>query len=165
MDSKYMLSLIGVIAGCIQTVIMAVAAVFALRQLKQAETTRRSQIGFHFVNRLNDVAARKRRYEVYGKICKKKPTRLSTKDEETLGLVANEFHSLGYMVSCGLVDKDLVLGLYYGTVARLWRAMLPWIEIQRNKRGTRYAEYFEYLAVLSEEYIQLSRPAETVRLF
>ena len=39
------------------------------------------------------------------------------------------------MVNCELVDKDLVLGLYYGTVARLWKAMVPWITIQREKEA------------------------------
>lgn len=157
--------LIGIITSCMQTIIMTLATIYALKQLKESETTRRSQIGFYFVSRLNDATARKRRYEVYGRICRKKITKLSKKDEEILGLVANEFHSLGYMVNCELVDKDLVLGLYYGTVARLWKAMVPWITIQREKRGTKYAEYFEYLAILSEEYIELKRPTESPQLF
>jgi len=66
--------------------------------------------------------------------------------------VGNYYESMGAMVKLGLVDKDLVLQLWWEYILRSWKALEPITAASRRALGDGLWEHFEYLAVLSEDW-------------
>ncbi|MEV6196255.1 hypothetical protein AB0M19_28105 [Streptomyces sp. NPDC051920] len=60
--------------------------------------------------------------------------------------VAFFFDDLGKLVAHRVVDEDLILGAYGGSVLAMWRALAPYIAAQREIDGAGTAVYFEDLA-------------------
>jgi hypothetical protein len=72
-----------------------------------------------------------------------------------LAVVANFFESLGLLVKQGIIDRDTVCELMYQVITDLWEAFGP-IVIQRRiviDTPTLW-ENFEYLAVVSDEWVR-----------
>lgn len=151
------------VATSIQTAIVLAAAIYAYTQVVEARRSRNASAALYLADRLNDFDAAKRRRilfrDIYPRIAS--PTR---EDEIVLGQIANEYHSLGYLVGRGLIDKDMVLALQHAPVIRAWKAMEPWIMKQRVVRGSNYGDYFEELYNLCLQYVARSRPDETINV-
>ena len=143
--SEYSLQVIATIAVAVQAIVVVVAAIYAYRQVREAQASRRSSVALHVFEGLNQDEAIHRRYELYKSIA---PRIRSTrkKDDILLGRITNDFNATGFLLKHGLIDDELVITLYYAATIRCWEIMRPWIERQRVQRGDEYyAEGFEYL--------------------
>lgn len=69
--------------------------------------------------------------------------------------VANFFESLGAFVKRGVIDRDLACDVWGSVVLRNWTSLEPIITSRRAAhQNDRLLENFEYLAALSQQWIQ-----------
>lgn len=73
--------------------------------------------------------------------------------------VCNFYENMGMLVKSGLMQRRPVLEMWAPHVASYWTFMGPYIAIMR-RRSSGVCEHFEYLAVLSEDFLA-SHPAGT----
>lgn len=74
---------------------------------------------------------------------------------QAINSVANFFENLGVFVKNRIIEKELACDLWSGVVLRNWRALLPIVTFVREDLASPSVwENFEYLAVISEEYMQ-----------
>jgi len=70
-------------------------------------------------------------------------------------LIGNAFEELGILVKRGVVDKDMFLDRYCNVVHRSWKRLEPSTALAREASGlSALWENFEYLAVLSEDWMR-----------
>jgi hypothetical protein len=75
------------------------------------------------------------------------------RDLEPISIVANFFEGMGAFVRYGIVDRRIACDLWGGVVLTHWRLLSPVIALNRAKFGTRVWENFEYVAVISEDFL------------
>lgn len=83
----------------------------------------------------------------------KKP--LIDKRLEPLSYVGNIFENLGSLVKYRIIDREIACDIWGGVVLATWESLLP-VTTVRRQRARNFAalwENFEYLAVLSEDFI------------
>ncbi|HEV2038238.1 MAG TPA: hypothetical protein VGQ96_06490 [Candidatus Eremiobacteraceae bacterium] len=68
--------------------------------------------------------------------------------------VAYVYENLGCFVKRGILDTDLVCDLWAPVVWGMWRTMAPAIVIARRTKGQSIMENFEYLAFVSNRYLE-----------
>jgi hypothetical protein len=149
-------------SALVQAIVVVVAAVYALIQLREARNSRRASIALHLIESLNIDDAIKRRHKLYKSIAKRIPN-TRPKDDLILGRISNEFSSIGFLLKHKLIDGPLVITLYFAATIRCWELMAPWVEKQRFARSDAYyAEGFEYLYHATLDYQRLYRPEPQV---
>ncbi|HET9343853.1 MAG TPA: hypothetical protein VFO25_13155 [Candidatus Eremiobacteraceae bacterium] len=73
-------------------------------------------------------------------------------------LVGNAYEQLGILVKSGIVDRDMLLDRYNWLILLQWRRLEGVTALSRAAMGNTMAwENFEYLAVLSEDYLAKHR--------
>lgn len=72
---------------------------------------------------------------------------------QAANFVANFFESMGGFVKHGIIDRTIACDLWCSVVVAVWQAMLPLTRIMR-KRDEGVWENFEYLAVLSADFLE-----------
>lgn len=84
---------------------------------------------------------------------------MRTKDDQALialiNLVGNFYESMGVLIKEGLVKPAVVLEIWCLVIHDNWKKLAPLTALYRRKVGTSLWENFEYLAVLSEDWIAL----------
>ena len=70
-----------------------------------------------------------------------------------IGNVANFFESMGAFVRFNIIDRNIACDLWCGVVVSSWNRLTPVIRVRR-KLDPGIWENFEYLAVLSEEFME-----------
>jgi len=68
--------------------------------------------------------------------------------------VGNFFESMGGFLKHGIIDADIARDLWCGVVAQAWSRLKPALAIMRRKAGPALWENFEYLASISEDWIE-----------
>ena len=76
-------------------------------------------------------------------------------DEELrpVNVVGNFFESLGSFIRFGIIDKEIACSLWCDVVVRNWNGLAPVLAIMRRKTGPALWDQFEYLARISQEWI------------
>jgi hypothetical protein len=76
-------------------------------------------------------------------------------DEELrpVNVVGNFFESLGTFVRHGIVDSQIAVTLWSGVVVRNWQLLGPALAIMRRTNGPGLWDQFEYLARISQEWL------------
>lgn len=59
------------------------------------------------------------------------------------------YDDLGKLVAHHVVEKELVIGAYGGTIVRVWDALAPYVYAERRLYGNHFWIYFEHLAALT----------------
>jgi hypothetical protein len=73
---------------------------------------------------------------------------------QPINFIGNFFENLGAFVKYGIIDREIACDLWSGVVQITWNTLLPVTNIRRKFLKTQaLLENFEYLAVLSEDYI------------
>lgn len=80
-------------------------------------------------------------------------TALFPKELRAAGNVANFFESMGAFVRFNIIDRNIACDLWCGVVLSSWEALLPVTRIRRRVDPGVW-ENFEYLAVLSKQFIE-----------
>lgn len=70
-----------------------------------------------------------------------------------INTVGNYYENVGVLVKSGLVDKELFLQLWGDVVQQTWENMAPVAAIGRRRTGDALWENFEYLTVLSQDWL------------
>ena len=73
---------------------------------------------------------------------------------ERARLIGNYFEDLGALVLAGLLDVQLTCMIYSSDVVNAWEQMAPLTAIGRRVAGGAAWENFEYLAMLSNRWIE-----------
>ena len=68
--------------------------------------------------------------------------------------VCDYYEQTGTYLKYGLIDRDAYLDIGCTTIVTLWSAVWPAVETIRTARGPSVYENFEYLAVISKQWIQ-----------
>ena len=124
----------------------------ALNELRETIVTPDFQDAQHFVlteltTRLKDPAFRHQYAEPTARTDEARP--LNTK----INAIGNFYEGMGLLVKTGLIDKSLVLEMWYDTLIQTWRRLVPITAIGRRRLGDSIWENFEYLTVLAEDYM------------
>lgn len=138
------------VAATIQALVVVVAAIYAYRQVGEAKSSRMTTAAIYLAKQVNNQDSALRRRRLFWHIAE----RIHDPNEEEkliLGVIANEYHSLGYLVKRDILDSETVMGLQAIAVVRAWNAMEPWIIAERAKRPN-YADHFEDLKNMATEY-------------
>lgn len=75
------------------------------------------------------------------------------KELRPAGNVANFFESMGAFVRFNIIDRNIACDLWCGVVLASWEALLPVTRIRRQLDPGVW-ENFEYLAVLSKQFVE-----------
>jgi hypothetical protein len=67
--------------------------------------------------------------------------------------VGDSFENIGLLAKAGLVDRKLLLDIYPALVMDAWTALLD-VTLLREHYGSSIWENFEYLVVLSEDWLK-----------
>lgn len=70
-----------------------------------------------------------------------------------INAVGNYYENMGVLVRAGLVNKELFLQLWGDVVKQMWEHLTPVAAIGRRRVGNALWENFEYLTVLSEDWL------------
>ncbi|HKU66156.1 MAG TPA: hypothetical protein VJP85_00080 [Candidatus Baltobacteraceae bacterium] len=68
--------------------------------------------------------------------------------------IANFFEDMGAFVLTRLLERRIVCTLYAENVTSAWKSIAPVAALLRHKMGMSIWENFEYLAVLSEDFVE-----------
>jgi len=75
----------------------------------------------------------------------------------SIRLIANFFEDMGAFVYSGILSKEIVCTLYSSNVLETWESLAPIVHYVREGRQSQAIwEFFEYLAVASEDHIAAS---------
>jgi len=149
-------------AAVAQTLLLAIGLVYGLRQVQEARRTREASVILDVFQRLHSREASARRHRLYRDAVRAQRS-LSADLEDDIRQTVNEFDLLGYLTLNKVVPRSAVLRLYYATTIRVWNATSPYIQEQREMRGTSYGQYFEQLVQICLVETAEHRPLETVR--
>lgn len=69
-------------------------------------------------------------------------------------LVGNTFELMGLLVKNGIVDRAIFVDQYCGFTLGAWKRLADYTALGREAGDPNGWEYFEYLAVLSEDWLQ-----------
>ena len=69
-------------------------------------------------------------------------------------LVGNTFELMGSLVKYGIVDQAILVDQYCGVVLGAWKRLADYTALGREAGDPNAWEFFEYLAVLSEDWLR-----------
>ncbi|MGA8098911.1 MAG: hypothetical protein WB810_09650 [Candidatus Cybelea sp.] len=126
-----------------------IAALYKVRETSESRELRDAQ---HFVftelaEKMKDPAFR---YQVQHRAARTNENQASIAKIVTVG---NFWESMGTLVKTGLLDKNLVFEAWSGHVADDWEKLASVTALWRRTRGTALMENFEYLTVLSKDWV------------
>jgi hypothetical protein len=67
--------------------------------------------------------------------------------------VGNFFETLGTLMKAGMVDRELTLDVLSGNIAQGWALLAAVTAIARRREGSGLWENFEYITVLSQDWL------------
>jgi hypothetical protein len=74
-----------------------------------------------------------------------------------VNVVGNFYEDMGVLVKAGLVDRKLALEILSRNTLNAWKSLAPVTAMSRREMGDEVWENFEYLAVLSQDWIAVHR--------
>lgn len=152
---------IAAICAVIQTLLLMLGGGYALKQVAEARHSRHVALFLPLYQELNSHASVSTRRKLYVEIGAKGAA--STAEErDIVNDIVNQFDLLGYLVRVKAIERDVVLGFYYGTILRCWQEAQWYIDEQRRLRNTKFAEHFEWLAGMARIYADKHYPGAVV---
>lgn len=67
--------------------------------------------------------------------------------------VGNFYEDIGVLVRAGLIDQELVNRIWSDLITTVWQCLAPYTAIARRRLGDVVWENFEYLAVISQDWL------------
>jgi Domain of unknown function (DUF4760) len=127
-------------------------SIAALNELRETTESSEFQAAQHFV--LGELSVRMQdaafRYGIAVPASRTEETRpLSSK----MNTVGNFYEGMGVLVKTGLVDRELVFQIWADVVIGAWQRLAPVAAIARRRLGDVLWENFEYLTVLSQDWL------------
>jgi hypothetical protein len=149
------------VCAVVQTLLLALGGSYALKQVAEARHARHVALFLPLYQELNSHASVNTRRKLYVEIGPKGAAS-SPEERDVVNDIVNQFDLLGYLVRIKAIERDTVLGFYYGTIIRCWQEALWYIDEQRRLRSTKFAEHFEWLAGMARSYTDKHYPGTIV---
>jgi hypothetical protein len=126
-----------------------IAAINELRETSERAEFRTTErfVFTQLREKLNDPAFR---YQVVNRTARTAEDGPLIDQATSLG---NFYESMAMLVRDGLVDRKHTLEIWNGVVTRSWEALGPFTSILRRKLGSIVWENFEYLTVISQDWL------------
>lgn len=146
-------------------VVIAASAIAALMQLRHMRTGNQISAYNECRETMEDVEFREALAFIRNEIPERlaDPQRVATivnsalrEEYAGLRLVANLFESMGLFVKTGMMDAGIACELWSGIVLTVWNNLRPLTAELRRRFGPGIWINFEYMAVLSEDFIRRS---------
>lgn len=151
------------IATSLGFVVVTVATIVALRQLRESARARRLEAILKVYEMMGSESARAARRSIYVGL-DSAPNEVSATEREAIEQVSVMFDMIGNIVEMGLVSRTELFETHCEVIIRCWRKLQPYIEWHRLVLGGRHAASFERLAGLAEEYYSNNFPDEELRI-
>jgi len=124
----------------------------ALDELRESSESRRFRDAQRFVvnglaNALEDPSFR---YQLLHRNCRTAEVQESI---DNMHVVGNFYETMGLFLKTGLIDRDVLLEIWCSNAVRDWSLLAPAAAIWRRVMGGGVWENFEYLAVMSEQWL------------
>lgn len=150
-------------------VVIAATAIAALIQLRHMRGSNQIAVLMDIVERYSAaeyLAARRTMDEIIDRLddVEVRAAMMQTPwpaEFRTISTVGNLFETLGSLVKHRIVDPEIAIDMWGGVAIALWTRMLPAIAILRRVRTSAVFENFEYLVVLTEDYVERHRDTST----
>jgi hypothetical protein len=149
------------ICTVIQTLLLILGGAYALKQIAEARRARHVALFLPMYQELNSHASVGIRRKLYTEIGPK-GSNSSDKERDIVNDIVNQFDLLGYLVKLKAIERDVVVGFYYGTIIRCWQEARWYVDEQRRLRTTKFAEHFEWLAAQARDYVAVHYPDAVV---
>jgi hypothetical protein len=124
----------------------------ALNEIRETDGSEEMQIARHFAHR--ELATKLQdpdfRYQLNVRPARTDENRPLIGKINALG---NFYEGMGTLVKARLVDRQLALEIYSGKVIGDWEALAPVTALSRRVAGDALWENFEYLFVLSQDWV------------
>ncbi|MGW5556548.1 DUF4760 domain-containing protein [Micromonospora sp. NPDC003944] len=141
-----------VVAACGSTVAVVVTVVFALRQLRSAQTANQTLVAIELLtrDRSSDEFLRAEDF-VLNELPVRHPapgpsvSDLPAEARHQVVRLALYYNGLGQMLAFAAVDPRLLVGTVSYRSRQAWRILEPYILAERAKRGETYLSHFEHL--------------------
>jgi hypothetical protein len=126
-----------------------IAAINELRETSERAEFRAAQ-RFVFTQLPEKLADRAFRYQIVNRAARTAENGPLIDQATSLG---NFYESMAMLVRDGLVDRKLALEIWNSVAVRNWEALGPFTAILRRKLGSIVWENFEYLTVISQDWL------------
>ncbi|WBB68839.1 hypothetical protein [Micromonospora sp. WMMD812] len=144
--------LANVVAACGSAIAVVVTVVFALRQLRSAQTANQTLVAIELLTRdrssdeflraedfvLNELTARYPPPDV-------SVSALPAEARHQVVRLSLYYNGLGQMLAFVAVDPRLLMGTVSYRSRQAWRVLEPYILAERARRGETYLSHFEHL--------------------
>jgi hypothetical protein len=146
----------GVLAAISQTLIIAIAALVAVRQLRETSRQRKFDALLRVYRTIGSSDARENRRAIYEEL-PNSPEKLTPEQWRLVGDVAVMFDHIGALAKFALIDEKELLETHGPMIARLWSRLEPYIQYERARLGPGRVAAFEALAKRSQEILSNNR--------
>jgi hypothetical protein len=144
---------IAAIAASAQTVILAGAAWYASRQVREARNDRRVNIMLSLRDYIDSPESRQNRYVLFNDLPDDLTSELTAEQDKVIDRVVVEYESIGSLVVKGFINFDLMADLYGNSAERSWKRVKPWVQKERARRNNAtFLPNFEKFAKECIEY-------------
>lgn len=140
------------LAAVASTVIVTMAAVAGLVQLREMTKQRRLEVFMHLADQISGDDARGVRQQVYDRVAYA-PMPPTSDDLFVADAALSSLDRLWILTHEKMLDRDTVLQYYGEMICRLWIALRPLVEFERTRRGPWYRRRAELLAAEANDYL------------
>lgn len=155
-------SAISAISAALQTILVIIALLYAIAQLREAARARATEAIRQVFEVLASPKARHERKLVY-QSAGSDFSEMPDEQLQPLWNVAISLNNVGLLIARGFLPAEVVYGIYGDTAVRCWQVLEPLLRQERERRGERdtspyYLKYFEEIANNSKEYLEKHYP-------
>ncbi|PYC65550.1 hypothetical protein C7C45_28370 [Micromonospora arborensis] len=144
--------LANVVAACGSAIAVVVTVVFALRQLRSAQTANQTLVAIELLtrDRSSDEFLRAEDFVLNELTVRHPPPHVSVSDlpaeaRHHVVRLSLYYNGLGQMLAFAAVDPRLLVGTVSYRSRQAWRVLEPYILAERAQRGETYLSHFEHL--------------------
>lgn len=144
--------LANVVAACGSAIAVVVTVVFAVRQLRSAQTANHTLVAIELLtrDRSSDEFLRAQDFVLNELTARYPPPGVSVSDLPTEARhhvirLSLYYNGLGQMLAFAAVDPRLLMGTVSYRSRQAWRVLEPYILAERARRGEMYLSHFEHL--------------------
>ena len=148
--------LANIVAAAVSAIAVIVTAVFAVRQLRSAQTANHTLVAIELLtrDRSSDEFMRAEDFVLNELAARFPPPGVSVSDlppdaRHQVTRLSMYYNGLGQMLAFAAVDPRLLMGTVSYRSRQAWRALEPYILAERARRGQTYLSHFEHLVHMS----------------
>ena len=148
------------ISAILSSVIIAITALFALRQLVEMKRSTTVTAYMKIVDILQAEDVRQARKAVLTTLKAKKHTEWTESEIAHAEKVCHTFDTVGRLVMFALTRKDLVIDSAGDSIQKTWVVLEPFVRAYQGQRGRNYWDEYEWLAMEAKKWKKMKDAPE-----